>query len=90
MKINPIIPTAFNIQAQKEQPMNAEKQETVKPTGDYIISLSTQEQRDLDRTFKIYNDIAKIGLCNQLKMIVEDNSKLQAQLLQQQRKNQRY
>ncbi len=90
MKINAIIPTAFNIQAQKEQTMNAEKKETDKPTGDYTITLSTQEQRDLDRTIKAYNDIAKIGLCNQLKMIVEDNSKLKTQMPQQQGQNYRY
>ncbi len=90
MKINKIIAAAFNTQAQKEVPSSNLKPIEKKEEGDYKITFSTQEQRDLDKQMQQYKDIAKLGLCQKIKYIVEGNSCLETKVFQQQGKSQRY
>lgn len=91
MKIQEITKSVFNTQAQKEIP-TSKKIDSSKErnSSDYTITLSTQEERDLDKQVKAYNDIAKIGLCQRLKDIVENNEKLNTEMLQQNRQQYRY
>lgn len=91
MKIQEIAKSVFNTQAQKEVPTSSKAQTSKQSNScDYTITLSTQEERDLDKQIKTYNDIAKIGLCQKLKDIVENNEKLNSEMSQQNRQQYRY
>ncbi len=91
MRIQEITKAVFNTQAQKEIP--SQKKNDAKQgnqSNDYTITFSTQEERDLNKEIKNYKDIAKIGLCQRLKDIVENNEKLNTEVFQQQRQQHRY